>query len=299
MTVGAPPPYGDRLASSDRPGGPSTSRGDAPTWRALLAIPIALVAVFAGMVAFMIATGIRDALVTAPVQLPGDAGVAAHGDPPVLTLVSTFFQDLALIIGVGLAVAAALGGRLRAAALGLRPPAKVAQSAGLVVGAYVLFLIVTGLWTSLLGIDERENVAVQFGTRDSTAALVGAMLLICAVAPIAEELFFRGFLFGALRKYGLVVAAGVTGVLFGLAHVLSSPIGFIVPLAFLGVLLCLLYERTGSLYPPIALHCINNSIAFAVGDGRGWLVLVCLVAAGTTIVVVLRTIVRAFPAPAG
>jgi len=60
-------------------------------------------------------------------------------------------------------------------------------------------------------------------------------------------------------------------VTFGLAHVLSSPIGFIVPLAALGAILCLLYEWTRSLYPCIALHALNNSVAFGVADGRVWL----------------------------
>jgi membrane protease YdiL (CAAX protease family) len=49
----------------------------------------------------------------------------------------------------------------------------------------------------------------------------------------------------------------------------------LVPLAALGVGLCLLYERTGSLYPSIGAHSLNNSVAFAaladlsIGEGIG------------------------------
>jgi uncharacterized protein len=268
---------------------------DEASWRALLALPIAFVAVFAGITVYALATALRAALVTQPVDLPGSAGVAAHGAPPIVTLLSTLAQDLALVAGVGIVVAAAVGRRLRPALLGLRPT-KISSAFWLVVGAYVLFLLVSAGWTSMLGIDDRENVAVSLGTRDSAAALIGAMLLVCAVAPLAEEIFFRGFLFGALRKYGLVPAAGITGIAFGLAHVASSPIGFIVPLAVFGVLLCLLYERTGSLYPSIALHCVNNSVAFGVSDGRGWLVPICLLAGGAAIVVLVHLTLRVFAA---
>jgi membrane protease YdiL (CAAX protease family) len=162
-----------------------------------------------------------------------------------------------------------------------------------VLGGYVLFLLVAAGWTSALGISDRENIAVDLGTRDSTAALVGAALLVCVIAPMAEEIFFRGFLYGALRKRGVPIAALVSGLAFGLAHVASSPIGFIVPLAFLGILLCLVYERTGSLYPCIGLHCLNNSVAFGVGDGRAWLVPVVLAGSGLTILALLRVTERA------
>lgn len=269
---------------------------DERPWHAGWAVPIAVGALVVGIVVFALASGIRDGLTDAPIHRPGTAGVAVHGAPPVLTVLSTLAQDLALVVGVWLAVAASFGGRVRVAALGLRPT-RLGRSAGYVAGAYVVFLLVSAGWATLMDLSDRENLPVSLGTRDSVGALIASMLLVCAVAPLAEELFFRGFVFGALRRRGLPLAAGVSGVLFGLAHVASSPIGFIVPLAVLGVLLCLVYERTGSLYPPIALHCVNNSIAFGVGDGRGWLVPVCLAVGGTAIVLVLRAVVRSYRAP--
>jgi membrane protease YdiL (CAAX protease family) len=178
-------------------------------------------------------------------------------------------------------------GRLTPASLGLRP-ARMVSSVAFVIGAYVLFLLIAAAWTTVMGVQDRENVAVDLGTRDSTLAFVGAAFLVCVVAPVAEELFFRGFLFGGLRRHGLVVAALVSGTAFGLAHVASSPIGFIVPLAALGVILALLYERTGSLYPSMGLHALNNSVAFGVGDGRGWAVPVCLAGALTVLFVLSR-----------
>jgi hypothetical protein len=280
------------LPPSAEPSAPPQPPADARPWRALLAVPIALTAVVAGTVALPIADVVRTALTDTPVHGDGLAGVAAHGAPPALTLAATFVQDLALIVGSVLVAAAALGGRLRPDALGLRPPARVGRAAGLVLGGYLLFVAVAAGWTSALGITDRENVAIDLGTRDSPVVLVLAALLVCVMAPLAEEVFFRGFLFGALRKRGVPLAALVSGLCFGLAHVASSPIGFLVPLALLGVILALLYERTGSLYPSIALHCLNNAVAFGVADGRGWLVPAALAGAGLVLAFTLRTAAR-------
>jgi membrane protease YdiL (CAAX protease family) len=109
----------------------------------------------------------------------------------------------------------------------------------------------------------------------STAALVGAAVFVCVIAPIAEETFFRGFFFGALRRWrvtvagrdlGTLLAAIVTGIVFGLAHVGSAPAKYLVPLAFLGFMLCLVRWQTRSLYPCIALHSVNNSLALGINE---------------------------------
>jgi membrane protease YdiL (CAAX protease family) len=95
-------------------------------------------------------------------------------------------------------------------------------------------------------------------------------MIIC-VAPFAEEFFFRGFFYGALRtRFPVLVAAIIDGLVFGLIHFEGSLEGLLIvpPLAVLGVVFCLVYEKTGSLYPCIALHALNNSIAYAVqADG--------------------------------
>jgi membrane protease YdiL (CAAX protease family) len=92
-------------------------------------------------------------------------------------------------------------------------------------------------------------------------------MVIC-VAPVAEEFFFRGFFYRALRsRYSILVAALIDGVLFGVIHWDFSDaeaLLIVPPLAALGFMFCLVYERTGSLYPVIALHALNNAIAFGV-----------------------------------
>jgi hypothetical protein len=97
------------------------------------------------------------------------------------------------------------------------------------------------------------------------------MVLVTVLAPLAEEVLFRGYMFTALRNWrGLWPAALISGVVFGAIHVGSTPVGLLVPLAVFGVGLALLYAWTRSLHPPIALHAINNSIAFGVSQDWTW-----------------------------
>ena len=78
----------------------------------------------------------------------------------------------------------------------------------------------------------------------------------------------------------------LTGLVFGGIHVGSSPVGYLVPLAFFGIGLCLLYEWTGSLYPSIALHALNNSIALGANLEYDAGVIVAIMA-GSTIAALL------------
>jgi hypothetical protein len=89
------------------------------------------------------------------------------------------------------------------------------------------------------------------------------------VAPICEEFLFRGYIFTALRNWrGTLPAALITGLVFGGVHYGSAPTLDLVPLAALGFGLCLLYRYSGSLYPCMIAHSLNNSIAF--GSLESW-----------------------------
>ena len=74
-------------------------------------------------------------------------------------------------------------------------------------------------------------------------------------------------------------AAVITGLLFGAVHVESAPVLDLIPLASLGFGLCLLYRYTGSLYPCMAAHSLNNWLAFTGLEnwGVGWRSLLLLV----------------------
>ncbi len=88
------------------------------------------------------------------------------------------------------------------------------------------------------------------------------VVLACVVGPIAEEFFFRGVLYSALRRRtSRVVAMLISGVLFSLIH--TNPVGFL-PIMVLGCLLANLYERTGSLASSIFVHILHNTFLMSM-----------------------------------
>ena len=87
-----------------------------------------------------------------------------------------------------------------------------------------------------------------------------AFVTLVIIAPISEELLFRGYLLGKLRKHvSTWVAILITSLLFGAIH-LAWNVG--VDVFALSIVLCLLRIRTGRLWPSILLHMIKNAIAF-------------------------------------
>ena len=194
------------------------------------------------------------------------AGISGHLDgqhlPPGVLLIGTFIQD-ALLVAAMVGFAKLSGSRTTPGAFGVR---RVRLSRAFVpaVIAFVVFYGFLLAWSQLQP-DATDDLAKDLGAKDSTVALVAVAILVGIVAPIVEELFFRGFLFGALnRVMHWVVAAVLTGVVFGGIHAGGTPAIFLVPLMVLGALLCVLYRRTGSLVPGMGVHAFNNALALAV-----------------------------------
>lgn len=96
----------------------------------------------------------------------------------------------------------------------------------------------------------------------STLAIVLAGFVACVGAPVAEEIFFRGFLYRSLRnRLTIIPACLVAAVLFALVHTQYPLSGKLIVGCF-GVITCLLYERTGSLLPGIAIHSFVDGSGF-------------------------------------
>ncbi|HMD57645.1 MAG TPA: type II CAAX endopeptidase family protein [Solirubrobacteraceae bacterium] len=261
-----------------QPQGPSPPKdawppeGAWPPWTAPLALVGGLVlAAVAGLV------------VDLPALALGVKVTSSH-TPAGLALADTFVQDLAF---VGAAVYCAhLGGRaVHSWHFGLVAPRKGWRyAAGGVLVLLAAFGLLSVVW-SLIVSPGREKVLDQLGADAASAAV------ICVVAPMCEEMLFRGYIFMALRNWrGTLVAASITAVLFGGVHAGSAPVLDLVPLAALGFGLCLLYRRTGSLYPCMAAHSLNNSVAFASLAGLTFLegaALALAALAGIALVVVI------------
>jgi hypothetical protein len=222
------------------------------------------------------------------------AGTELDDTPPGVLLGGTLVQDLAFI---GCAIAfARMSGPVWAAQFGLRRTS-FWWALLWIFCLYVGFALFTGLWQQIVEIED-DDLLDQFGTDDSALLLALTGLMVCVAAPVVEEVFFRGFFFTALRNWrGVWPAAIITGIVFGGIHVGSSPVGALVPLMVFGVGLCLLYAQTRSLYPCIAVHAVNNAIAFSVMNDWSWEI--PLVIAGSLALCALITapVARRWPKP--
>ncbi len=217
------------------------------------------------------------------VNLPAAAfgvSITSSHIPGGLEIADTVVQDLVFILTAVLF--ARMGGRtVRSWQFGLRSPRlRLLWTVLLPLGLFVAFLIFSVIWAGILDESTKEKILEQLGANEGTSLLVLSAALTCVIAPICEEFLFRGFIFTALRNWkGTWPAAIITGLVFGGVHAGSAPAVDLVPLAFLGFGLCLLYRITGSLYPCIAAHSLNNSIAYgSLESWPFWQVIVLIVA---------------------
>jgi membrane protease YdiL (CAAX protease family) len=192
-------------------------------------------------------------------------GASTNDETPTFTVVATFLQG---VIFIGTAVLfASFAGKPRAEQFGLRR-SPFWPTVGWATLGIVSFYMLAALYTAVVQPDTEQTVAQDLGANQGTLGMIAAGFMVICIAPVAEEFFFRGFFYRALRsRYSVLVAALIDGILFGTIHWdFSSADGLLIipPLAVLGFMFCLVYERTGSLYPVIALHALNNAIAFGV-----------------------------------
>jgi membrane protease YdiL (CAAX protease family) len=164
------------------------------------------------------------------------------------------------------------------------------------------FYVFTIVYSAIVHPDVEQSVTQDLGADQGTAGLIAAGFMVVVVAPAAEEFFFRGFFYRALRsRFSIVVAAVIDGLLFGVIHFDFSGAGALLivpPLAVLGFVFCLVYERTGTLFSTIALHSINNSIAYAAQVNDGWTVSVVVGPLMLAACMLVPRLVRRPPAPA-
>jgi membrane protease YdiL (CAAX protease family)/uncharacterized RDD family membrane protein YckC len=206
--------------------------------------------------------GMLLALIIPPLLVaPFDPDLKADG---ALLAAQAMFDGLLLFVALGVASEWKFRPLLEPLkALGLRR----FKPTGLLVAVGVLFAyyIAAGLFATYVLKPDQQDIGGDLGVGNPSLLIaITAVLEIALLAPVAEELFFRGFFFAGLRsRWSFLPAALLTGAIFGLVHAPTGPTAAI-PLAGLGFALCFIYEETGSLWPCIAAHVFNNGLALAV-----------------------------------
>ncbi|MEZ5326746.1 MAG: type II CAAX endopeptidase family protein [Verrucomicrobiales bacterium] len=105
-----------------------------------------------------------------------------------------------------------------------------------------------------------EDQEIVIALRNGSAALKFSIFLTAVViAPVAEEMLFRGLMYAAVKRYTERYFAAVFSALaFGLIH---ANLGSFVPLVVLGMFFALAYEITGCLAVPILMHALFNGVS--------------------------------------
>lgn len=134
------------------------------------------------------------------------------------------------------------------------------------VGVMAGYFALLGIYSQLVHLTP-DDAPEKLGAQAGTLGMLFFAIMVAVIAPIAEEVFFRGMIYRALKNgVGIWAAAIISGLLFGAMHIDSldsDRLLQVVPLAILGISFALLYQWTGTLYSTIALHATNNSIAVA------------------------------------
>jgi membrane protease YdiL (CAAX protease family) len=210
-----------------------------------------------GMLGVLVALVATLGLVMVIMIIYAVAGVSNISDNKSFEFIATLAGDFALVATAwGIT---AEGGPVDLRTFGFR---RFKPSAlGWTAVAFAAYLILAGIYSVLVN-PPPDKLPDELGADESTLLAVFTGIFVIVVAPFAEEFFFRGFLFQALRR-----SAGTWAGAFGSAVIFSAihfaPDKF-VQLAILGMALALLFDKTDSLWPCILLHALNNTLAFAV-----------------------------------
>jgi membrane protease YdiL (CAAX protease family) len=130
------------------------------------------------------------------------------------------------------------------------------------------------IWSAAFGICALIGFAILYGAHinpleviksdlpTDTQGLVLFFVVGGLIAPVAEEVFFRGIVYGFLRRWGVLLAIMGTTAVFAIAH----PFGAGLPMTQIvgGIVFAVAYEVEGSLMVPITIHVLGNMAIFTL-----------------------------------
>jgi uncharacterized protein len=215
---------------------------------------VALLAYFAGQLVAGLVFGIGLAVTGRPIGSTGTLMVA----------VGAQVLGLALVAGYLLSRRRLTWRILGPVAPGWLP---VAIGVGVGVGGTLVAYLLNGVLAALLGAEDPVEQQLLQDVLAGGAATFLAVVAAVVMAPIAEEVLFRGLMFQALRRrLGLWPAALLSSLAFTLVHVeilTSQPVA-LAGLFVLGVVFAWSFHRSGSLVVPILAHAVFNGVSLSL-----------------------------------
>jgi CAAX protease family protein len=145
--------------------------------------------------------------------------------------------------------------------LALRQPRSWPKALGLAFAVLIGILVVSAALDPFLNAGKEQGLTPTGWDSSRAAPFAANVIVVAVLAPVVEELTYRGLGFGVLRPYGELKAIVGVGIAFGLAHGLVE--GLVI-LSLFGMGLAFLRSRTDSVYPPMLLHAAFNGFALAV-----------------------------------
>jgi membrane protease YdiL (CAAX protease family) len=199
----------------------------------------------------LVLTGLAYAARLAGADVPDD--LAYRYSSSVAALV-----QYGIMLGILLLIARGLAWR---EVFGLRLPSSRKRALGLAALALVAIWILSAAFAPFLDATEEQGLVPDGWDSSRAGAFAAFFVVVAFVAPVVEELTYRGLGFALLAPFGALAAVLVTGLLFGLAHglLIALPV-----LSAFGIIVGWLRWKTDSVYPSMLVHSIFNATALIV-----------------------------------
>jgi membrane protease YdiL (CAAX protease family) len=190
-------------------------------------------------------------------------GRAAGGDPPedVLYQYDTALGS-AILYGIVFAIVLLMcRGASARELLALRRPRSWKRAALISLAIFGIMLVLGAVLDPFLDAGEEQGLTPDDWESDRVGAFAANAAVVAGLAPIVEELTYRGLGFSVLARFGQTAAIVLVGIAFGLGHGLVTALPI---LTAFGIGLAYLRSRTGSVYPAIVLHSAFNALSLAL-----------------------------------
>lgn len=166
--------------------------------------------------------------------------------------------EIVIILGIVLLIAR---GRSKREYFALRRPASWGRAAGISVLVLIGVFAFAGILEPFLKPGQEQGLVPDKWEPAHAGAFVLNFIVVALLAPVVEELTFRGIGYTLLERFGRIAAVLLVGLLFGLAHGLVEALPV---LAAFGAGLAYLRARTDSVYPGMVVHACFNALVLTL-----------------------------------